>query len=167
VRVSLIAAVARNGVIGRGGKLPWHLPADLKRFKELTLGHHVIMGRRTWESIGKALPGRTNVVVSRRANLPPPGVTVVRSLDAALDAARADGDDEAFVIGGGELYAAALRRADRIYLTVVDADVEGDARFPAFDRAQWVETAREPHLVDERHAHAFAFTVLDRRATSG
>ena len=164
MRVSLIAAVARSGVIGRAGKLPWHLPADLRQFKALTLGHHVIMGRRTWESIGKPLPGRTNVVVSRRADLRLAGVTVAHDLDRALELARAAGDEEAFVIGGEEVYAAALPRADRIYLTAIEADVAGDARFPEIDRREWVEVSRECHAADERHAYAFAFTVLERRA---
>jgi len=163
VRVSLIAAVARNGTIGRAGGLPWRLPDDLRRFRRLTTGHHVIMGRRTHASIGRALPDRTNVVVSRNPAYRADGCVVVPSLEAALDAARAAGEEEAFVIGGAEVYAAALPRADRVYLTEVEADVDGDVAFPELEASEWLESAREPHRSDERHAHDFTFRVLDRR----
>ena len=159
--VSLIVAVARNGVIGRDGDLPWRLPRDLAYFKERTMGHHVIMGRRTWESIGRPLPGRSFVVVSRRQGFEAPGCRVVSSLSAALELAREAGEDEAFVIGGAALYAEALGRADRIYLTEVQADVDGDVTFPALGEG-WREVAREGHPADERHAYAVAFVVLER-----
>lgn len=164
--VSIVAAVARNGVIGREGRLPWHLPDDLRRFRRLTTGHHVVMGRRTWESIGRALPGRTNVVLSRSPSWQPgdPAVVVARDLEGALAVARAAGDGEAFVIGGADVYAAALASADRLHLTRVAADVEGDVRFPRIDAGDWVETEREEHPADERHAHPFAFVTLARRA---
>lgn len=163
--VSLIAAVADNGTIGKDGALPWRIPADLKWFRARTMGHHVVMGRKTWASIGRALPGRTNVVVSRDPELSvPDGVVLVDGLGAAIDRARAAGDDEVFVIGGGELYRAALPYADRIYLTRIHADVDGDAWFPTIDAADWVEVAREPHL-DE--ALPFSFCVLERAAPAG
>jgi dihydrofolate reductase len=140
--VSLVAALARNRVIGTGNRLPWHLPEDLRRFKRLTMGAPVIMGRKTHESIGKPLPGRRNIVVTRQPGARWEGCEVAGSLEAALAAA---GDaPEVFVIGGAELYAAALPRADRLHLTLIDAEYEGNAFFPAFDPADWRETAREP-----------------------
>jgi len=142
-RVHIVAAVASNGIIGARGKLPWHLPQDLQHFKRLTLGHPVIMGRRTWESLGRALPGRENIVVTRRRGYEAPGAAVASSLDAAL--ALCAGEPIAFVIGGGELYAAALPLAAGLVLTEIHKDFEGDARFPDFDRAKWRETQRESH----------------------
>lgn len=141
--LALIAAVAANGVIGAGNALPWHLPADLRRFKATTLGHPVIMGRRTYESIGRALPGRANLVVTRQAGFDAPGCTVVGSLAAARAAARSA--DEAFVIGGGELYREALPAADRLYVTEIHASFAGDALFPPIDPREWREVAREVH----------------------
>jgi dihydrofolate reductase len=141
--IAIIAAVARNGIIGRGNALPWHLPEDLRRFKRLTLGAPVIMGRRTFDSIGRALPGRLNIVVSRNPRAEAPGCTLAGSLGEALAAAGAA--PVVFVIGGSSLYAAALPVATRMYLTEIDADVEGDTRFPDYDRGQWRETGRETH----------------------
>jgi dihydrofolate reductase len=150
VTISLLAAISRNGVIGREGRLPWHLPADLKRFKRLTLGHPVIMGRKTYdsilESLGKPLPGRENIVVSRTspsARAPNP-TQWVDSMDAALAAAsRSPGGESAYVIGGGEIYTLALPRATHLDITEIAADFEGDARFPALDWSQWEECERE------------------------
>lgn len=139
--VSLIAAMARNRVIGRDNALPWHIPADLRRFRDLTLGHTVIMGRKTYESIGKPLPGRRTVVVTRQEGYAVPGCIVVHSLEAAL--AAADCADEVFICGGGELYAEALPLAERIYLTVVSLEVAGDAVFPELPPGTFVETGRE------------------------
>ena len=141
-RVVLVAAVAANGVIGARGRLPWHLPEDLKHFKALTLGHPVIMGRKTWESLGRPLPGRENIVVTRSAGYEAPGASVAASLEAAL--ALCAGEPVAFVIGGSELYAAALPIADALVLTEIHRDYDGDARFPAFDRKNWRETQRKP-----------------------
>jgi dihydrofolate reductase len=141
-RVYLVAAVAANGVIGANGKLPWHLPEDLRHFKALTLGHPVIMGRKTWESLGKALPGRENIVVSRAPGYDAPGASVAASLEGAL--ALCAGEPVAFVIGGGELYAEALGLADGLVLTEIQRDFAGDARFPDYDRAAWRETQRKP-----------------------
>jgi dihydrofolate reductase len=140
-RVFLVAAVAANGVIGARGKLPWHLPEDLKHFKALTLGHPVIMGRKTWESLGRALPGRENIVVTRAAGYQAPGASVAASLDAAL--ALCIGESVAFVIGGAALYAAALPIADGLVLTEIHHDFEGDTHFPVFDRKAWRETQRK------------------------
>jgi dihydrofolate reductase len=165
VKVALVAAVADNGVIGRDGDLPWHLPADLARFKRLTMGHHLVLGRRTWSSIGRALPGRAMVVVSRdpAALGLPAGVAGATSLGAALAIARAAGDDEAFVAGGAALYREALPGADRLYLTRVHAQVEGDTVFPAFDLGEWKELAREELPADARNAYATTLLALERR----
>lgn len=141
-RVYLVAAVAANGVIGSEGRLPWHLPEDLKHFKRLTLGHPVVMGRKTWESLGKALPGRENIVVTRSPGYEAADAHVAASLEAAL--ALCAGEPVVFVIGGAELYAAALPLADGLVLTEIYRDYPGDTRFPAFDRAAWRETRREP-----------------------
>jgi dihydrofolate reductase len=141
-RVHLVAAVASNGVIGAWGKLPWHLPEDLQHFKALTYGHPVIMGRRTWESLGKPLPGRDNIVVTRSEGFEARGASVASSFDAAL--ALCAGSPVAFVIGGGELYAAALPEADVLLLTEIQRDYEGDARFPDIDRGAWQECERVP-----------------------
>lgn len=141
--LSLIVAVASNGVIGSRNALPWHLPADLRHFKETTLGRPVIMGRRTHESIGRPLPGRTNLVVTRQYAYVAPGCIVVGSLASAL--AAVPPAEEVFVIGGSELYAQALPDADRVYVTEIHAPFEGDARFPEIDPRQWREVAREAH----------------------
>lgn len=153
--LTVIAAVARNGVIGVGNRLPWHLPADLKHFKALTTGRTVIMGRRTWESLPdkfRPLPGRRNMVVTQNAAYRAEGAVVVTSLPAALAAAQSD---EAFVIGGAELYAAALPLADRLQLTEIDAAFDGDTHFPAIDPRQWRETARETHKDEAGFSYAF------------
>jgi|HubBroStandDraft_3_1064219.scaffolds.fasta_scaffold25548_2 dihydrofolate reductase len=144
-RLSLIAAMAANRVIGAGNALPWRLPADLRRFKRLTMGACLVMGRRTWESIGRPLPGRTTVVVSRRPGYAAPGALVAHSLPAALDAARRAGEGETFVAGGAEVYRQTLALADRLYLTVIHRDFAGDALFPAFDPAGWRLIEAERH----------------------
>ena len=156
----LVAALARNGVIGRGGSLPWQLPDDLKRFKALTIGKPILMGRRTCESIGRALPGRRNLVLTRQATVAVPGVETVATIDEAL--ARCAGADEVCVIGGGEIYRATLPVADVLELTCVQAVVDGDVLFPAYDRSQWREVAREHHPADERHAFAMDFARYER-----
>jgi len=161
--VSLIVAVSSNGVIGREGKLPWHLPDDLKHFKAVTMGKPVIMGRKTWDSIGRALPGRRNLVVTRNSDFSAEGCEIAHSLEEAL--ALTEESAEVVVIGGASLYAEALPRAQRIYLTEVNAHVGGDTRFPRLDRGGWKEVSREAHPADHRHAHAFSFVLLER--TSG
>lgn len=160
MRVSLIAAMAENRVIGRNNQLPWRLSADLQRFKALTMGKPIIMGRKTWESIGRPLPGRTNIVVTRDASYQAEGCVVVHSVDQALKAA-AD-SDEVMVIGGANLYQQLLERTDRLYLTQVKTKVEGDAWFPEFDMTQWHEIAREPHSNDEKNDFDFEFVTLER-----
>ena len=165
MRITLVAAVAENGVIGRDGALPWRLSADLRRFREITTGHHVVMGRRTWESIGRPLPNRTNVVLSRDPFFRPDdeAVVVEPSIEDAIARARGAGETELFVIGGAEVYALALPLADRIRLTRVAARVDGDVRFPALDARDWAESPPEHHAADDRNEHAFAFVTLERR----
>jgi dihydrofolate reductase len=165
MRISIIAAVAQNGVIGRGGKLPWHLSDDLRRFKQLTMGHMIVMGRRTWESINRPLPGRRMVVVSRQTDyhVDVPNIEVATSLDEALRIAEAAGDNEAFIIGGGELYRQALPRADRLYLTLVLANVDGDTYFhPEIDWNAWVIVRSEHHEADSQNDYPHDFTILQR-----
>ncbi|MGE3297270.1 MAG: dihydrofolate reductase [Porticoccaceae bacterium] len=158
----LIAAVARNGVIGAGNALPWHLPADLKRFKALTLGHPVVMGRKTFESIRRPLPGRANIVVSGDPAFAPAGVTLAASVPAALRHAAALGSPPVFVIGGAQIYAQCLTLADRIYLTRVDIEVAGDAFFPPLDDHHWREIACEHWPAADGHP-AYAFVTLERQ----
>jgi len=160
--LSLIAAVARNGVIGAGGKLPWHLPDDLAHFKRITLGRPVIMGRKTWESLPRALPGRRNLVVTRTPGYRAAGAEVFASLDAALAACGLTADP--VVIGGAALYAEALPRAQRVLLTRVHAEVPGDAFFPPFREEDFAEVERVEHAADARHAFAFSIVTLERRS---
>lgn len=157
---SLVVAVARNGVIGRDNQLPWKLPDDLAYFRKVTMGHPVVMGRRTYESIGRPLAGRRNIVVTRNRDFQAPGCDVVPSLQAAWQAAGDAG--EVSIIGGTSIFAETLPIADRIHLTEVDADVPGDTFFPEFDRAQWRETEVSRHAADARHAYPFRIVVLDR-----
>lgn len=141
--LSIIAAIAQNGVIGLNNALPWHLPEDLKRFKALTMGHHIIMGRNTYESLGRLLPGRTTVIVTRNPDYQaPPGALLAGSLRDAIDLCA--GDDEPFMIGGAQLYQEALALSDKLYMTWIANDYQGDAYFPQFDPAQWREVARQP-----------------------
>jgi dihydrofolate reductase len=157
--VSLVAAVARNGVIGRDNGLAWHLSSDLKRFKALTMGKPMLMGRRTWDSIGRPLPGRRTLVLTRDRGFRAEGAEIVHSWDAALAAAESG---ELMVVGGAEIYRLALPQADVIHLTEVAGTYEGDTRFPAFDRAAFRETAREAHAAGEHDESAFAFVTLER-----
>jgi dihydrofolate reductase len=159
-RLEMVAAVSKNGVIGRSGGLPWHLPDDLKHFKNLTIGHPVIMGRRTFESCGKPLPGRRNIIVSTTAG-DIPGAEVVRDLDAAMGLL-ANTAGPAYIVGGSVLYAAALPRADAMQLTEIDADVEGDTFFPPFDKSQWKITRETWHPPDDRHAFGFHIRSYER-----
>lgn len=159
--LELVVAVARNGVIGRGNALPWHLPDDLRHFKELTLGKPILMGRRTWDSLGRPLPGRRNIVLSRDPGCQPTGAIVVRSLAEARAAA---GPGSLMVIGGAELYRLCLPLARVLHLTEVDADVDGDVRFPEWERAEWREVDRRAYPADARHALPYSFVTLERRA---
>jgi dihydrofolate reductase len=160
VKVSLIVAMAKNRVIGAGTKIPWHLPNELQLFKRLTMGHPIVMGRRTYESIGRLLPGRTTVIVTHQDDYHVPGAIVAHSIPEAL--AACERDDEVFVIGGAALFRETLPLAHRIYLTVVDAEPEGDTFMPEFDATQWREIELRSFEADEKHAHAYRFAVLER-----
>lgn len=169
VTLALVAALALDHAIGRDNALPWHLPDDLKRFKAITLGKPLLMGRRTAESLGRALPGRRNLVLTRGGRAPFAGMEAVASLDAALSLAASDGDTLC-VIGGGEVYALCLPRAARMHLTWVETRVPGaDAHFPRFDPARWTVVSSQAHAADARHAHAFRFVdyVLADRVAAG
>lgn len=164
MRISIIAAMAENGVIGRGGQLPWHLSADLKRFKRLTMDHTIIMGRKTWESIGRPLPGRRMVVITRQYDYQAEGVTVARNFEDALALARAAGDTEAFIIGGAEIYRLALPLADRLYMTLVLAEVAGDTKFPEIDLETWARIDSESVEADADNEFPHLFYVFERCA---
>ncbi len=157
-RIYLVAAVAKNGVIGANGKLPWHLPEDLKHFKHLTLNHPIIMGRRTWESFAKPLPDREHIVISRQPGFAAPGASVASSLEGAI--ALCAGEPVAFVIGGAEIYAAALPLADGLVLTEIDSDYEGDTRFPDWDRKAWRVSQKETHTSEK--GVRFDFVLYER-----
>jgi dihydrofolate reductase len=163
--LSLIVARAQNGVIGRDNALPWRLPQDLKRFRALTLGKPILMGRRTFESIGRALPGRTNLVLTRDRHWHAPGVLVVHSVEEALALTRASA--ELVVIGGAQIFRLLLPQARRIYLTDVHADIPGDTFFPEIDRTQWADVERHQQPADARHAHPLTFVTLERRDLPG
>ena len=156
---SIIAAVAANGVIGAGLAIPWRLPADLKRFKQLTLGHHLIMGRKTFESIGRPLPGRTTIVVTRGSYAAPEGVLVARSLPEALSLARGD---ELFIAGGAEIYRQTLPLANRAYMTFLDGEFAGDVFFPATDWSAWRVRERERHEADADNPLSFEFVTYEK-----
>lgn len=168
MRLALIWAMSRNRTIGRNNALPWHLPEDLKYFKRVTMGKPIIMGRKTWESIGRPLPGRTNIVITRDESFSAPGIKVVHSLNDALSVAESvgviDGADEVVVIGGAQIYALTLPNADRLYLTQVHAEVEGDAHFPMFDLTQWHELGREDYSASGPNPYDYSFVVLERPA---
>jgi len=167
MKLALIWAMSRNRVIGRNNALPWHLSEDLRYFKRITLGKPIIMGRKTWESIGRPLPGRTNIVITRDKSFQAAGARVVHSLDDALRLAEhigvIEGAEEAIVIGGAEIYALALPKAERLYLTQVHAEVQGDAWFPEFDVSQWQELAREDFNAEGPNPYPYSFIVLERR----
>ncbi len=167
MKKSIIVAMAENRVIGRNNKLPWYLPNDLKYFKAITMGKPVIMGRKTFESIGKPLPGRTNIVITRNQEWQHSGVTVVHNLNDAFIKAEAtaviDGVDEVMIIGGDQIYQTSLDLADRIYLTQVHAEVDGDAWFAAVDWGQWHEAAREDFKAADPNPYDYSFIVYDRR----
>lgn len=159
--ISIIAAMSENRIIGYKGQIPWRLSADLKRFKELTMGHPVIMGRKTFESIGKALPGRTNIVLSRSPEFNPPGCATVPSLREALDLTKDAG--EVFIIGGESLYKQTLPLAQKIYLTLVHAKFEGDAFFPIFSEGDWSLASSEVHQKDEKNPYDYTYLTYERQ----
>ncbi|MEE2908706.1 MAG: dihydrofolate reductase [Planctomycetota bacterium] len=160
MRITLIAAASDNNIIGRDGALPWRLPADMAFFKNTTMGHPVIMGRRTWETLPKPLDGRKNIVLTRQANLVADGASVVGSTEAAMEAC--ESADECFVIGGGEIYRLFIDRADRILLTRVHVSLSGDAEFPPLDGNVWVLSASEQRPADDRNEHAMTFEDWQR-----
>ncbi len=162
--ISLIAAMTTNHVIGIRNSLPWQLPADLQHFKKLTLGHPIIMGRKTFESIGRPLPDRTNIIISRNSYDAPAACQVAHSIESALT--MCSNRDEIFFIGGEQLYRQALPLADRLYLTEIEAQIEGDAWFPEFDNAEWQETQREPHY-DDISGFRYSFVIYQRTSISG
>ena len=159
-KISIIVAMAKNRVIGADNIIPWKLSGDLKMFKQITMGHHLIMGRKTWESIGRPLPGRTTVIVTRQRNYAASGALVADSLDTAIVAC--GNDEEIFVIGGAQLFAAVLPRADRIYLTQVDIEINGDTWMPEFDLTQWQLHRSETYSADEHNQYEYLFAIYDR-----
>ncbi len=159
---SIIVAMTENWVIGRDGDMPWRLSADLKRFKAITMGHHMLMGRKTFDSIGRVLPGRTTVVISRSATYEDSRIQVARSLDQAYEIAA--GDEEVFVVGGAQIYELALPTCDRVYLTQIHSELEGDTTFPVVDWGQWDLVSEEKHKADDRNDHDFSFLTYDRKS---
>ena len=160
MKVSIIVAMAANGVIGRDNQLPWHLPADLRHFKQTTMGKPILMGRKTWESIGRPLPGRLNIVITRDSTYSAAGCEVVNSIDAAITAAGER--DEVMVIGGAELYRQVLPYTDTIYLTRIHEAFEGDTRFPEIRNTEWHQVERVDHEADEKNSHDYSFIRLER-----
>ena len=166
MKISLIAALGRNNEIGKENMLLWNMPADMKHFRETTSGHVVIMGRKTYESIGQPLPNRRNIVITRNTEFTAPGIEIAHSLAEAIDIVQTDGagwDGEVFVIGGAQLYAEAIDMADTLYITRIDSEVpEADAFFPEFGPAEWKEIARETHESDETNPHAYTFITYEK-----
>ncbi|PXW89717.1 dihydrofolate reductase [Nitrosomonas sp. Nm84] len=164
-RLSILVAMARNRVIGQHNKLPWHLPADLKHFKLLTMGHIIVMGRKTYESIGKPLPGRTNIIITQQKNFEVPGATVVNSIgDALLACEQANvTSGECFIIGGEKLYRQTIEICQRMYVTEIQKDFEGDTIFPEYDPNEWEETQREKYFSDSDNTMEYHFVILDRK----
>ena len=159
--LSIIVAVSENNVVGKENKLPWKLSADLKRLKSLTMGHHIIMGRKTWESLGKALPGRINVVITTDKNFKAEGGVVVHSLNEAL--AFSSADDEIFIFGGGKIFKEAMPLVNKIYITRVHSIIDGDTFFPVLDRSDWKEISREDFKADEKNQYNYSFLTLVRK----
>ncbi len=170
VRLSILAAVAKNGVIGKNNALPWHLPADLKHFKSLTMGHMIVMGRKTYDSIGRPLPGRTNIVITSQSSFQPAGVTVVHSLEEALGMKKSSDmpkdDGERFIIGGAALYQQAIAHSHRMYLTEIQHAFDGDTYFPEYNKDQWHEISREQHFTNQSENETpieYHFVILERK----
>ncbi|MEM7312084.1 MAG: dihydrofolate reductase [Planctomycetota bacterium] len=169
MRISLVVAHTRNRVIGRDGDMPWRLSNDLKNFKRLTLDHSILMGRKTFKSIGRPLPKRQNIVLTRNAEYSQPGITVVHTWDEALNAARSSQEyktDELFIVGGAQIYAIALPHADRIYLTEIQAELDGDTFFPEIASEEWQEISREEHAASEKNDYDHSFVTLERLPAS-
>ena len=165
LRLSILVAMARNRVIGQNNKLPWHLPADLKHFKFLTMGQTIVMGRKTYESIGRPLPGRANIIITRQTNYEVPGAIVVNSIEDALQICKETStiNNENFIIGGEELYRQTLKICQRMYITEIQKDFEGDTFFPEFDPNDWEETQRNKHFSDSDNNMEYHFVILDRK----
>lgn len=163
--ISAIVATAKNNVIGRDNDIPWYLPADLKYFKATTLNHHIIMGRKSYESIGRSLPKRTNIVITRNPFYVISNCIVTHSVQEALDIAKNNGEEEAFIIGGGEIYKLSFPLLDRIYLTEVDLEVEGDIRFPEINMDEWDVVSNDPRQADEKNKHNYTFKILQRKVS--
>ena len=161
--ISLVVAASQNDIIGRDNQLPWHLPNDLKFFKQITMGKPIIMGRLTWDSIGRPLPGRTNIVITRDTSLQIEGVKVVNSKEQAIAEAEKEGVDEMMVIGGEGIYRLFMEDVDRIYLTRVHAEIEGDAHFPAFDEKDWRLISAEDHKACDKNPYDYSFLVFERK----
>lgn len=161
--ISLIVAMDEQRGIGKDGKLPWHLSSDLKRFRALTMGHHIIVGRKTYESIGKPLPGRHTIVVTRSESYKPEGCLIAHSVEEAIRVARERGETEAFVCGGAAIYAGALPGADRLYLTLVHTTVEADVFFPAIEQQAWTEKESSSHAKDEKNQYPLTFKLLEKK----
>ncbi len=160
--ISLIVAISKNRVIGIDNQIPWYLPADLKYFKRTTLGHHILMGRKSYLSIGKPLPRRTNLVLTRNAFFTAAGIQVIHSIEGGIELAKAAGEDELFIIGGGEIYRQSMELVDRMYITEVDIETEGDTFFPEIDESQWKLSSEEYHKADERNKWNYCFKIYDR-----
>ena len=162
--ISILVAMAKNRVIGRNNALPWQLPPDLKRFKELTMGHHIVMGRKTYESIGRPLPGRTSVIITRQPDYQVPGAIVVTSIDQALKVCSAgkEVDQEIFVIGGAQIYRQSLGLCQRIYITEIQQEFDGDTLFPELNQQEWREISREKYRLNDGDGLEYHFVVLDR-----
>ena len=162
--ISLIVAKSRNNVIGKSGTIPWHLPADLKYFKKVTLGHHIIMGRKTYESIGRPLPGRTNIVVTRNKAYTAEGCVIVNSVEAGLAFARMNEEQEVFIVGGSTLYNEIIPEAEKMYITEVDLLVlDGDTFFPEYDEQMWIESNQYPYVADEVNKFNYTMYIYERR----
>jgi len=161
--ISTIVAVAKNNVIGKDNDIPWYLPADLKYFKKVTTGHHIVMGRKCYESIGRPLPKRTNVVVTRNPFFMATGCLVTHNVAEAVQIAEANGEEEVFIIGGGQIYEIALPHVDRIYLTEVDLEVEGDIFFPEIDEKKWTLVKETKYQADEKNEYNYTFKILERK----
>lgn len=162
--VSLIAAVSKNMVIGKKNDLPWHLPDDMKFFMQKTKGHHVIMGRKNYDSIPekfRPLPNRTNIVVTHQPNFKAPGCIVVHAVEKGIEIAKGNGEEEVYIIGGADIYRLGMKHTQRMYLTEIDAVIEGDTYFPEFNRKEWKEISRIHHSTDDRHKYAFDFVIYD------
>ena len=165
MKISMIAAMGQNRVIGKDNDIPWHLPDDFQYFKKTTEGHYVLMGRKNYESLPpkfKPLPNRPNVVITRNESYDAPGTEVVNSQEDAIEIARKNNEEEVFIIGGGEIYKLGLAYADTIYLTEINGEFEGQTIFPEFDKSEWKEISREHHSTDERHKYSFDFVIYGK-----